>query len=257
MKYLKVLFIVMCVQVIRSLAPTYININVLGTGLFLPYSLGVLGYIKKHIPIREYRLTGISGGAWCSVLYALENDLSDHDKIWNYTMGDYNTKIQLQNNLHLFQSNIEKNLKTRYKTLDPEIIRKLPLTIAATRFDNKKMNLYHHRLSEFADINSLIDFCLCSSYIPYISGVLMCREYNNNYFMDGDISRDRHSMSVESKPYVLSIHRNMWGRKFRCNNYVYTDLNTSRFLFKAGWDDTEKNRNILLQYINPENDIKG
>lgn len=44
----------------------YTNINMYGTGMFLPYSIGIIGYIKKHFPILEANITGISGGAICS-----------------------------------------------------------------------------------------------------------------------------------------------------------------------------------------------
>jgi len=164
----------------------YTNINILGTGLFLPYSIGVIGYIKKHIPIYDYKITGVSGGAWCSLLYVLENDLSDHDKIWNYTVGDPNTKIRIHNNLDIVQNSIEVNLKNRYKHVSSETVNKLPVSIIASRYDNKKYKINKWKISEFKNINDIVDFSFCSSYIPYLSGSLMCKEYHNNYFMDGD-----------------------------------------------------------------------
>ena len=102
-------------------ASGYININVFGTGLFLPYSIGVIGYIKKHVNITDktdYRINGISGGAWCSLLYTQEDDLSDHDKIWDYAIGGELTNIKLQNDMKTFQENVENNLKNRYKNRD-------------------------------------------------------------------------------------------------------------------------------------------
>ena len=72
MKYLAIILF-------ATLANAYTTINIYGTGLFLPYSMGVVGYIKKNIPISDYRITGISGGAWCSLLYTQEDDLSNHD----------------------------------------------------------------------------------------------------------------------------------------------------------------------------------
>ena len=229
----------------------YTNINILGTGLFLPYSIGVIGYIKSHLPIQDYRLTGVSGGAWCSLLYALENDLTDHDKIWNYTIGDPKISIKIHNNLDVFQKNIEFNLKNRYKNVEPATVKKLQMSIIATHFDNKKLRMQNEKISEFNDIKDLIDFCLCSSYIPYLSGALMCKEYNNKYYMDGDIMRDKKFTEYGLSPCTITVHRAMWGRKFPLCNFVYTDIETSRRLFKQGWEDTEKNKHKLLQCINP------
>jgi predicted patatin/cPLA2 family phospholipase len=232
---------------IQICANAYVNINILGTGLLLPYSIGIIGYIKKHIPIKSYRLTGVSGGAWCSLLYALENDLSDHDKIWNYTMGDKNIKLNILSNLDLFHNNIENNLKLRYKGVDAEMIKHI--SILASRYDNKKIKLYSEKKSEFKNINDLIDFCTCSSYIPYISGVLLCKEYDNKYYMDGDITRDVKLINIKSSYSSLSIHRHMWGRKFSLSNYIYSDINKSRELFELGWKDAEKNRDVIMRYI--------
>jgi hypothetical protein len=51
------------------------NINLYGTGMFMPYSMGIIGYIKKHFPLTDVNITGISGGAICSILYTQEDDL--------------------------------------------------------------------------------------------------------------------------------------------------------------------------------------
>ena len=62
---------------LSMLGRAFVNINVYGTGLYLPYSIGVVGYIKNNIPISDYNITGISGGAWCSLLYTQEDDMSN------------------------------------------------------------------------------------------------------------------------------------------------------------------------------------
>lgn len=233
------------------LANAYININILGTGLFLPYSIGVIGYIKKHIPMEEYRLTGISGGAWCSLLYAFEDDLSDHDKIWNYTIGDPNIKIVFHNNLNVFHKNMENNMKKRYKNIQKDTIKNLPISIIGTNYNVNKCKLYNEKVSEFDNINDLIDFCLCSSYIPYLSGSLMCLEYKNKYYMDGDIMRNRDHTKIGLGKCSITIHRDMWGRKFNLSNFVYIDRETSRELFKQGWEDTERNKDFIMRCFRP------
>src|SRR6056300_1858830 len=101
MKYLSL--IILFLNMI-SIAKAFTNINIYGTGLFLPYSMGVIGYIKKNIVVHDdYKITGISGGAWCSLLYTQEEDLSDHDKIWGYTIGNNVTNLKIHNDLRLFQ----------------------------------------------------------------------------------------------------------------------------------------------------------
>jgi hypothetical protein len=246
MRYTPLLLLFVSLLNIMSVR-SYISINILGTGMFLPYSMGVIGYIKEHFQLKDYTLTGVSGGAWCSLLFELENNLTDHDKIWNMTVGDPNLKIRLHNNLNVFQENIERNLKARYKDVPATKIQTMPLSVIATHYDNSNNKLSNEKKTGFKDVNDLIDFCLCSSYIPYLSGTLMCRQYDNKYYMDGDISRNKLFIETGSKPAMntLCVHRNMWGRKFPLNNYIYTDINMSRQLFQQGWSDTEKNKAIL------------
>lgn len=241
-------YFVLLILMSNIFANAYMNINILGTGLLLPYSIGIIAYMKKNIPIKSYELTGVSGGAWCSLLYAMEDDLSDHDKIWKYTIGYEDIQIRIHNNLNEFHSNIEYNLKKRYKN------KKLThrIRILATQYENSLCKISSVQKSKFRNVDDLIDFCSCSSYIPYISGSLLCKEYDNKYYMDGDIMRDSKIVSTKSSYNSLSIHRNMWGRKFPLNNYIYTDINTSRQLYKQGWEDTNNNKHMLLKYI-PKN----
>ena len=96
------------------LSNSFVNINIYGTGLYLPYSMGVIGYIKNNIPIKNYNITGISGGAWCSLLYTQETDLSNHDTIWDYSIGKDVSRICIHNDMRVFQNNVEKNMKLRY-----------------------------------------------------------------------------------------------------------------------------------------------
>jgi hypothetical protein len=83
----------------------YVNINIFGTGLYLPYSMGVIGYIKKNIPIKDYNITGISGGAWCALLYTQEPDLSNHDELWDFSVGKDINRIYFHNDIRTFQNN--------------------------------------------------------------------------------------------------------------------------------------------------------
>lgn len=234
-------------------ANAYVNINVFGTGLFLPYSIGVIGYIKKHIPIEDYKITGISGGAWCSLLYTQEHDLSNHDIIWDYAIGKNVSKISLYGgDLVTFQKNIEINMKNRYsRKYAPKHLDKI--TIVATNV-NKFFDIHNEKMSGFQNMNDLIDSCVCSSYIPYLSGNSFSKKYNGNSYIDGEVNNINRYMAsgatgatgASGTNDTISIHRKMWGRKFDLSNYLYLDKQKSRELFEYGWEDTDKNKMKLL-----------
>ena len=220
---------------------TYMNINIYGTGMFLPYSIGIIGYIKKHFPLTDVNITGISGGAICSILYTQEDDLSNPDKIWDYTIGADVNELSLYKDLRVFQKNVGNNLKLRYNNTELRSIDKI--SVISTNIQKMK----NEKLSNFDNINDLIDFSLCSSYIPYVSGDTVGKKYNGVEYMDGEIFRDYKYDKKQTCPTTISIHRKMWGRKFSMNNYLYTNKQISRELFNYGWEDTRNNKNELFK----------
>jgi hypothetical protein len=228
-----------------SIAKAFTNINIYGTGLFLPYSMGVIGYIKKNIVVHDdYKITGISGGAWCSLLYTQEEDLSDHDKIWGYTIGNNVTKLKIQSDMRKFQKNVEDNLKLRYKNKKPKNLDKI--SIISTKLEGALFKMKTEERNDFTDIDDVIDYCLCSSYLPYLSGSTFSKKYKGNRYIDGDIKYDYQKVDETNK---IIIHRHMWGRKFEPNNYLYIDKDKSRELFELGWNDTEKNKEKIISKI--------
>ena len=222
------------------IANTYMNINIYGTGMFLPYSIGIIGYIKKHFPLTDVNITGISGGAICSILYSQEDDLSNPDKIWDYTIGADVNELSLYKDLRVFQKNVGNNLKLRYNNTEPRSIDKI--SVISTNI----LKMKNEKISNFDNINDLIDFSLCSSYIPYVSGDTAGKKYNGVEYMDGEIFRDYKYDKKQTCPTTISIHRKMWGRKFPMNNYLYTNKQISRELFNYGWEDTRNNKNELF-----------
>lgn len=223
------------------IANTYMNINIYGTGMFLPYSIGIIGYIKKHFPLTDVNITGISGGAICSILYSQEDDLSNPDKIWDYTIGADINELSLYKDLRVFQKNVGNNLKLRYNNTEPRSIDKI--SVISTNI----LKMKNEKISNFDNINDLIDFSLCSSYIPYVSGDTAGKKYNGIEYMDGEIFRDYKYDKKQTCPTTISIHRKMWGRKFPMNNYLYTNKQISRELFNYGWEDTRNNKNELFK----------
>lgn len=101
--------------------------------------------------------------------------------------------------------------------------------------------------NDFTDINDMIDFCLCSSYLPYLSGRTFSKKYKGNHYVDGDIKYDYSKEKEDSNKII--IHRQMWDRKFKPDSYLYIDKDKSRELFKQGWEDTHDNKDKIISKI--------
>ena len=78
----------------------YVNnliVNIGATGLLLPYTLGILGYIKNNTNINKHnsKFIGTSGGSYSSLLYCCEKDLSNHDRLWNIFFNSKESKVYI------------------------------------------------------------------------------------------------------------------------------------------------------------------
>jgi len=218
-----------------------ININVDTTGLLIPYSIGALGYIKKNLSINHYHLTGISGGSYASVIYYLEKDLSDHDYIWNKIIGNDNYVVKFHKNLEEFQNIVKTNIMKEYNNID---IENVPISIVVSKIE--KLKIKNEKIDKFANLEELLDFCSCSSYIPFICGKTFAKKYKNANYIDGGIFKNIHHFDCENS---INIKRNMANRTFNYNDYLYLDKKMSNKLFNYGWNDCKNmlsiNKNII------------
>jgi hypothetical protein len=229
-----------------------IVLNIGSTGLLLPYSIGIISYIKTNKNFKNYELIGTSGGAYCSLLYHFEKNLTSHDYIWeNIFKLNKNTKIDLHN-LNLFQENNNKNLLNRYNNYDHKSV---PIKIVATKYNNilsKEKVIFE----KYDSIGDLITKCYCSSYIPYISGNNLYYLYNNIKYYDGAFIKnsEKNIKYVENDVVInkldskkkLDINCNTWGRKWSLGTRGFIDIDKSRELFEYGWKDTEKYLDKIL-----------
>ena len=245
------MIIVILIIVLLEMVNCYNVINIGSTGLLMPYSIGILGYMKKYKVLENCKFIGTSGGAWCSILYNLEKDLSNHDKIWSILLE--NTNEIIYDNMHECQIKAKNNLIEKYKNINfnDDIVKKTSIGINVINvnyiYPEKKL------ITNFTDIEDLINICYASSYIPLISGKKLYYKYNNNRYVDGGIFD---STQIIDDPNILNIHYSMWGRNFEKYNGVSpisgTKINKklSYELYNYGWEDAEKNIKSILNNKN-------
>lgn len=217
---------------ILFLFPVYCyHMNVGSTGLLFSYSLGALAYIKNNIRPTNYTLTGISGGTWCSILFHLEPDLNDHEMLWSVLVGKKDATICLlrRHSMQQFQESVAAKFKNRYRHID---VSDVPLSIVTTKISDK-CTLQNVKIDKFDDMDDLINFCMCSSYIPYISGTAFYKTYKNEKYIDGEIYRNK-------KCIQNCINSKAWGRTYSMKTRLFLDYDTSLSLFNDGWNDAKK-----------------
>jgi len=210
------------------------NINIGSTGLLFPYTLGALAYIKTCIKPHDYKLLGVSGGTWCSIIYHLEKNISDHDMLWSILVGNKTQTVYLLNrqSMSKFQMKVAENFKNRYKDAD---VSNIPISILTTQLQGCVPN--NVLINSFENMDDLVNYCMCSSYIPFLSGNGINMIYKNQKYMDGEIFKNK---GLLLKDPILHLHKGTWKRKFKLRDYLYLDFNSSKRLFEYGWKDAEK-----------------
>lgn len=226
-------YLLMCVLFLQ--AACY-HMNVGATGVLFSYSLGALSYIKTCLRPTDYKLIGVSGGAWCSLIYHFEKDIHDHDLLWSILVGSKSDSIMLysKKSMQTLQFTVAHNMKERYKDISVENI---PISILATKFH--KGRLHNVLIDKFDDINHLVDICLCSSYIPFISGGKPYMVYRNEKYVDGAIMRNHKLYFNNSATLNINIHT--WKPKIRFRDKFILNFETSKKLFQQGWQDAKHN----------------
>lgn len=218
------------------------HIYVGSTGLLFPYSLGVLAYIKSNLKPEFYHLSGVSGGSWCSILYILENNLNDHDELWYRYIGDKNTKIAIfdKTSMIKLQDNLSTNIIKRYNNTNVD---NFPLSIYVSRFN--KNGIHNIAVNNYNNLEDVVSYSKCSSYIPFICGNGLWKKYKNQKYIDG--------VFYHTKPEKIDvdIDVNKLLKKYsnqKIKQRICLDINKSKYLYNLGWNYAEK-------HINKKNDI--
>jgi len=208
------------------------NIYVGSTGILFPYSLGALAYIKTRVKNNDYYLSGISGGSWCSILFHFEDNLQNHDKLWNTFIKDNRTiSILDQNSMKKMQNEVSKTMIERYKNKD---IKNIPISIIVTEL--QKFGIPKNiAINDFENIEDLINLSLCSSYIPFICGKGLYKTYKNKKYVDGAIFHKK----PKCDEIDIDIDKLLRERRFQINHRLSIDIDKSRYLFNCGWDDAK------------------
>ena len=232
-------FIIMTILMFfNNIFPTMnYNICVGSTGLLFSYSMGSLAYLKTQNV--KYHLVGTSGGSWCSLLYHLEDDISNHDTLWDNYVGDRNMCIKLLNreDMKRLQNSMKFGIKTRHNEKN---ISDIPLSIITTKLSDT-MQHTNVIIDKFDDIDDIINYALCSSYIPFICGNKYYMDYKKEKYVDGNIFQDK---AIQQMNCDFHLDKTTWGRKYSLTDGFSLNYDISYQLFENGWNDAMKNMDI-------------
>lgn len=203
-------------------------------GLYGFYLLGVGSYVKRHYDLSNIIFSGASAGAWNSLFLAFKGN--DSEFIDNLLQ----TNIQNASSILQIEKTMKQYILENYKESDFDL-EKINIGVTVMRFPFRfKLKIYNN----FTDLEDILDCCIASSHIPFITGGLI-HKYRQRVSFDGGFFKYPYITTI---PPSFTIHAGMWNSSYTISNCSNNPLlqteNNLNFtqLYLEGYNDSYKNK---------------
>jgi hypothetical protein len=139
------------------------------------YSLGVSCFIKDNYDLNTYSYLGASAGAWISLVSAYKGNTTQ--MIFKLLKSHNLNHIESVNNLqYLFKDYI-----LNHYDINDFNVEKINICISEVT----PFSIQPKVINNFIKLEELIDCCIVSSHIPYVTSNQFIKTYNNKITFDG------------------------------------------------------------------------
>ena len=211
------------------------NIIQIGPGGILGYyNMGICKIIKEKYNLDNYIFNGISAGSWNSLFMVYKN--KNIDKIINNIFEvEFNNifgykKLQLALKKHFLQS---------FNTNDFNLDR---LFISVSVLEKFKCKKYIY--TDFNNLEDVLNCCIASSNIPFITGDLFYK-YKNKISFDGALLKNYY---LQIKNPKLRITNDLW-YNHQISLVAFCKINNINKLYLEGMYETLNNINLLNKIL--------
>ncbi len=203
------------------------------------YLLGINSYIKQNYNLTNFVFSGASAGAWNSLFLSHKGNDSQfletifHPSIYNVT------------SIYQIEKNIKFAILNNYNTTDFDL-NKIYIGVGTlTPRSFFKLVIYN----DFFNLEDILDCCIASSHIPFITGGIF-HFYRKKISFDGGIYSYPYLTSINPS---LMVNPSLWNSSlmFSSNCTLINILNTGNTsvdvneLFSLGYNDSLANKGIL------------
>jgi len=195
-------------------------ITISPSGFYGFYVMGVCSYIKDHYDTSNYVYSGASAGSWMTLILAMKgkSELMKDTIVQN----DFYKNKSVSQVLSIVREKISNTF-----TVDDFYLERLYIGV----FTLVNTHIYF----DFTGLDDVLDCCIASSNIPFITGSLFYT-YKNAWAYDGGFSENPYLDSG-----VLHIHPNIWGQNSNIIFNIYKkDYYNLEELYERGYQDTAK-----------------
>ena len=212
------------------------------------YMLGVIKFLCNEYGINKnssYIFSGASAGSWISLVLCLKYDVNkfiDNMLALNFSKADSILDWEL----------IIKDYVLNYYRITDFDFHKIFISVTRiSMFNNMKVFKLHNDIySDFTSLLDVLECCIASSHIPFITGGLF-NVYKNKFGYDGGFLSDPYIKNVTK---ILQIKPNMYSNKdieysksnsLDINGLLNKDNIDIYKLFNQGYEESKLNKKYL------------
>jgi hypothetical protein len=216
------------------------------------YMMGTCAYIKEHYDISNMVFSGASAGAWNTLVMTFRGPTDDlMNLVTHKNITGAKSIMEMEKAV--------KNIILKTYTRDDFALEKIFIGMTNIVGGKPYTVIYHG----FENLEDVLNACIASSHIPWITGNLT-NIYNNMYSFDGGFSKYPYlngsifhitpSMWKNNTAMIVKHPRKIFGKideyttLFSKSNYDLIQL------YKLGYQDAELNRNILSSIFSAKSD---
>lgn len=199
------------------------------------YTLGICHYIKNNYNIENKKMIGFSAGSFNLIFMSLKDKYNI-----DYLSKLFNLNIRGSDNPKKIISLLQKNMEIEVKFDD-------------LIFDNKYIGLTTNNMTlrtfnKFNTNKELINCCIASSFIPYVTYDDLFYFYKGSNYFDGGIMY--HFLKKTLNQECLIISYKMFNRWTNCNFDILNKKDISIYeLYNLGYHDAIKNKKYLDSFL--------
>ncbi len=198
------------------------------------YMLGISKYIKDNYDLTNWKYYGCSAGAWTALYLSCKK----HDKL----ISDTKELNQFSYyDLYDLERTIKKSIIKNFNISDFDV-EKINIGLSIKR---KKLPLLRKSLiNKFENLDDLLEGCISSSHLPFISNGDFFYKYRNMKTIDGGFFINPY---VKKPDFVMSS--DIWNNKKidKFNRIYNMDIEV---LINEGYDDAKKHKEELDNIFN-------
>tara|TARA_Y100000992_G_C21237819_1_gene479100 strand:- start:10 stop:813 length:804 start_codon:yes stop_codon:yes gene_type:complete len=196
------------------------------SGLYGFYTYGISTVLKNRIDLDKYVINGVSSGSWNGLYLAYKGNDFTFNK--NLLEADFNSC----KNIIDFQIKMKNTILNNYKITDFNTNK---LFITVNGYHEKEMKTLFY--TDFDNLEDMVDCCIGSSNIPYISGDIIYN-YRDILAFDGGFCENPYLIDKSNSSF--HVCRKTYGRYKDIDNSFDLNINLMK-LYENGVKDAKKN----------------